>query len=59
MKLAESFGWTGWWVDRSAELSATLKTALDTPGPSLVALPIDYRENMKLTERLGRLRCTL
>ena len=59
VKLAESFGWTGWWVDRSTELSATLQTALDTPGPSLVALPIDYRENMKLTERLGRLRCTL
>ena len=29
--------------------------ALEVPGPSLVEVPIDYRENLRLTERLGAL----
>ena len=29
--------------------------ALDVDGPSLVEVPIDYRENLRLTERLGAL----
>jgi hypothetical protein len=29
--------------------------ALAHPGPSLVEVPIDYRENLRLTERLGAL----
>jgi len=53
MKLAESFGWNGFYCDKSRELAATLRQALDTPGPSLLVVPIDYRENEKLTERLG------
>ena len=33
----------------------TLMRALDVDGPSLVEVPIDYRENLRLTERLGSL----
>jgi hypothetical protein len=29
--------------------------ALEHGGPSLVGVPVDYRENMRLTERLGAL----
>ena len=29
--------------------------ALATDGPSLVEVPIDYAENLRLTERLGAL----
>jgi len=28
---------------------------LDVDGPSLVEVPIDYRENLRLTEHLGAL----
>jgi len=51
--LAKSFGWHGHVVDRAENLASTLQTALGEKGPSLVALPIDYRENQKLTEQLG------
>jgi len=34
-------------------LGAALEASLAEKGPSLLAIPIDYRENAKLTERLG------
>lgn len=58
-QLAASFGWQGHWCERSADLAATLETASREPGPSLVALPIDARENDKLTERLGSIPTTI
>jgi acetolactate synthase-1/2/3 large subunit len=39
----------------SADLLPTLRRALDVAGPSLVEVPIDYRENLRLTEHLGAL----
>jgi acetolactate synthase-1/2/3 large subunit len=57
LMLAESFGWNGYRCDRSAELASTLERAFESPGPSLVVVPIDYRENMLLTERLGNIEC--
>jgi acetolactate synthase-1/2/3 large subunit len=59
MKLAESFGWNGHRVENSRDLEATLRTALDEDGPSLVVVPIDYRENMLLTERMGNIVCPI
>jgi acetolactate synthase-1/2/3 large subunit len=53
--LAKSFRWNGHRVENSRDLQATLRTALDETGPSLVVVPIDYRENMGLTERLGEI----
>jgi acetolactate synthase-1/2/3 large subunit len=55
MKLAESFGWSGHRVDRSRDLREVLCSALAEEGPSLVVVPIDYRENPMLTDRLGRI----
>jgi len=51
--LAHAFGWNGHRVDNAADLAGTLDQALNESGPSLVSLPIDYRENSMLTERLG------
>ncbi|MEX1082301.1 MAG: acetolactate synthase large subunit [Halofilum sp. (in: g-proteobacteria)] len=52
-QLAESFGWQCQCVTHSRELRAALEHALATPGPSLVVIPIDYRENPKLSRQLG------
>jgi len=57
MLLAKAFGWHGHRVEYSADLQATLKIAFAEYGPSLIVIPIDYRENMKLTERLGNIVC--
>jgi thiamine pyrophosphate-dependent acetolactate synthase large subunit-like protein len=46
-------------VEKSAELRATLERAFEEDGPSLVAIPIDYRENQLLSERLGRIACPI
>jgi len=59
LKLAESFGWNGHRVERSRALVNTLEAAFREPGPSLVVVPIDYRENPKLTERLGKIVCPI
>ena len=36
-----------------------LEIAFEEDGPSLVVLPIDYRENQLLTERLGDIVCPI
>ncbi|WP_370336502.1 acetolactate synthase large subunit [Parvularcula marina] len=53
LKLAEAFGWHGIWVENSEDLQGGLKEALAYKGPSMVMIPIDYSENLKLTKRLG------
>jgi len=55
MKLADAFGWNGHHITRSADLKDGLANALAEKGPSLVVVPIDYRENRLLTERLGNI----
>ena len=55
LKLAAAFGWHGYRVERSADLAATLEKAFNDEGPSLVIVPIDYRENPLLTKRLGEI----
>src|SRR6266545_7269983 len=52
---AESFGIAGFRPASAADLYLTLMRALDVDGPALVEVPIDYRENLRLTERLGAL----
>lgn len=59
MMLASAFGWNGHQVQNSADLRAVLRTALSEKGPSLVVIPIDYRENSLLTKKLGEITCTL
>jgi acetolactate synthase-1/2/3 large subunit len=59
VKLAEAFGWKGHRVEKSRELAPTLERAFQEKGPSLVVIPIDYRENQLLTERLGNIACPI
>ena len=53
--LASAFGWNGHRCNRSRDLQRTLEQAFEENGPSLVVIPIDYRENMILTKRLGEI----
>ncbi len=59
LKLSESFGWHGHHVKNSKDLQSTLDKAFSEDGPSLIAIPIDYRENELLTERLGNIVCPI
>jgi acetolactate synthase-1/2/3 large subunit len=52
---ANSFGMAGFRPTDAADLYPTLMKALAADGPSLVEVPIDYAENLRLTERLGAL----
>jgi acetolactate synthase-1/2/3 large subunit len=52
---AESFGARGYRVGAAGELLPTLKEALAHEGVSVITCPVDYAENMRLTERLGEL----
>jgi len=59
LKLAEAFSWNGHYVESSEDLAGTLDNAFDETGPSLVVIPIDYRENPLLTKKLGEISCTI
>jgi acetolactate synthase I/II/III large subunit len=56
---AESFGAKGYRIKSAEELLPTLKAALDDDGVSLICCPVDYSENLRLTDRLGELDETL
>ncbi len=57
--LAHAFGWHGHYVSKSVDLAGTLEIAFDESGPSLVVIPIDYRENQLLTKKLGEIQCPI
>ncbi len=59
LELADAFGWHGRIISRSGDLREALEETLREPGPSLLIVPIDYRENLRLSERLGRLTQTM
>jgi acetolactate synthase I/II/III large subunit len=50
---AESFGARGYRIEAADQLLPALRQALDDDGVSVIACPIDARENLRLTERLG------
>src|SRR5206468_1486001 len=55
--LAEAFGCRGYRVTAAAELGPILEDAFRQAVPAVVACPVDYGENMRLTEKLGALVC--
>ncbi len=59
VKYAESFGAKGYRINAADELLPTLRTALASDGVSIIACPVDYSENISLTNRLGELDDTL
>ncbi|MEN8258360.1 MAG: acetolactate synthase large subunit [Thermodesulfobacteriota bacterium] len=59
IKLAEAFDCKGMRVENSADLHDALKEAFSQEVPVLLSVPIDYRENLKLSERLGNIACPI
>ena len=57
--LAKSFGMWGKLLTEASQLPSALEEALALDGPALLAIPIDYAENMKLTKRLGNLQFSI
>ena len=53
--LAKSFGWNYIFEDESSQLILTLKKIKKLKGPTLLIIPIDYSENLKLTQKLNDL----
>ena len=58
-QLAEAFGWHGHYVNNAVDLKGELEAAFAEAGPSLVVIPIDYRENPLLTKKLGEITCKI
>ncbi len=59
VKYAESFGAKGYRVNSAAELLPTIERAIADNTVVVIDVPVDYSENMKLTEKLGNLVCPL
>jgi len=55
VSFAESFGAAGYRVTESSELRSVLADALNCGRPAVIDCPVDYSENLKLTERLKSL----
>ena len=59
IKYAESFGAKGYRISAAEDLLPTLQRALNDNTVSIIDCPVDYRENMKLTARLGEMVCPI
>lgn len=59
VKFAESMGLKGYRITAAADLIPTLKTALAQDVPSVIDCPIDYRENLRLSQKSGDLSCKI
>jgi acetolactate synthase I/II/III large subunit len=53
IKYAESFGAKGYRINRTEELLPTLKYALKDDAVSVITCPVDYSQNIELTNKLG------
>ncbi|HET9846580.1 MAG TPA: acetolactate synthase large subunit [Nitrospira sp.] len=55
MRYAQSFGAIGYRVTEPSELLPILEDALNSKVPAVIDCPVDYAENLRLTERLQSL----
>jgi acetolactate synthase I/II/III large subunit len=53
VKYTESFGAKGYRINRTEELLPTLKSALEDDAVSVITCPVDYSQNIELTNKLG------
>lgn len=58
-KLAEAFGCEGVEVTSASQLLPALKEGLERDVPVIVDCPVDYGENLRLTEELGQVVCPI
>ncbi|MBF0175299.1 MAG: acetolactate synthase large subunit [Magnetococcales bacterium] len=59
VKYAESFGAKGCRVESAQDLLPILRQALADKTVTIIDCPVDYAENIKLTEKLGHLVCPI
>ncbi len=59
VKYAESFGAKGYRIEHAEDLIPTIKQAKQDNTVVVIDCPVDYSENMKLTEKLGKLVCPI
>ena len=59
VKYAESFGAKAYRVEKAGDLLTMLRQAIADDTVVLIDCPVDYSENMKLTEKLGNLVCPI
>jgi len=52
VKYAEAFGAVGFMVEAPDQVGSTLKKAFEIPGPVLIGIRVDYRDNHKLFEKV-------
>ena len=52
VKYAEAFGAAGFMVEAPDQIGPTLKRAFEIPGPVLIGIRVDYRDNHKLFEKV-------
>lgn len=57
IQLAKSYGFEAIGIEEGGELKDAIKKAVEMNKPVLIDCPVDYRENMKLTEKLGEILC--
>jgi len=59
VKLAESFGATGYRIKNATEFYSTLEEALSHDGCHIIDVPVDFNENLLLTKQLGEFICPI
>ena len=52
VKFAQAFGATGFRIEQPDQIAPILKQAMDTPGPVIVEVPVDYSDNHQLFEQM-------
>jgi len=59
VKYAESMGLKGYRIESTADFIPTLKEALAQDVPAVIDCPVDYRENLRFSQKAGDLTCTI
>jgi acetolactate synthase-1/2/3 large subunit len=59
VKLAESMGLKGYRLESTADFIPILKEALAQEVPAVIDCPVDYRENLRFTQKAGELSCIM
>ena len=54
VKYAEAFGATGLMISAPEQIAPQLHRAFETPGPVLIGINVDYRDNHKLFEKVHK-----
>ena len=59
VKLAESMGLKGYRITATTDFIPTLKAALAQDVPAIIDCPVDYRENLRFSQKAGDLSCAI